>query len=110
MKVLIDNQLPLALRNFLSARGDDAVHVLDIGMAQASDLEIVRVASRDERTIITKDEDFSTLAALGRCPVPVVWVRCGNCRTQSLLYLFSESLDAIEEKLKSGERVIQLLK
>jgi hypothetical protein len=61
MKFLIDNQLPVALQIFLSGKGHDAEHVLELGMAEASDLEVSQYASRDGRTIIAKDEDFSVL-------------------------------------------------
>ena len=40
MKFLIDNQLPVALRNFPLDKGYDAAHVLDVGMAAASNLEV----------------------------------------------------------------------
>ena len=109
MKFLIDNQLPLALRDFLLDKGHDAVHVLDLGMARASDLEVSQFASTDGRTIITKDEDFSILATLGQCAAPVIWVRFGNCRTPVLLGHFLQSLDRIQERLRSGDRVIQLV-
>jgi len=109
MKFLIDNQLPLALRRFLSEQGHDVLHVLDLGMATASDLQVSQLAANEGRTIITKDEDFSILAAMGRCQAPVIWVRCGNCRTRALLDLFSQSIETIEEKLRSGNLVIQLI-
>ena len=38
MKFLIDNQLPAALARWLTAKGHDAVHVLDIGQGQTEDL------------------------------------------------------------------------
>ncbi len=110
MRFLVDNQLPLALRDFLVGKGHDAVHVLDIGMAGASDIEVSQLALKDGRAIITKDEDFSILAAVGRCSAPLIWVRFGNCRTTVLLSLFSQSLDTIVERLRSGEQVIELVR
>jgi len=110
MKFLIDNQLPSALCRFLSENGHDTVHVFDVGMAKSSDLEISEFASREARAIIARDEDFSVLAAMGQCAASVIWVRFGNCRTKVLLELFSQSLNAILQKLESGDRVIQILK
>jgi predicted nuclease of predicted toxin-antitoxin system len=108
MKFLIDNQLPLALCGFLLGKGHDAVHVLDLGMASATDIDIGRFASMDGRAIITKDADFSVLATMGRCSAPVIWVRLHNCRTVVLLNVFSRSLNTILEKLQAGESVIQI--
>jgi len=108
MKFLIDNQLPISLCKFLTDAGFDAVHVLESGMAETSDFEIGQCASREGRTIITKDEDFSILVTMGRCTAPVIWVRVGNCRSNALLGFFSKSLDLILERLRSGEGVIEL--
>jgi len=57
MKFLIDNQLPVAPRKFLTRAGFGAEHVLELGMGKASDFEIGQYASREERVIITKDEE-----------------------------------------------------
>jgi len=110
MRFLIDNQLPVVRRDFLISQGHDAKHVQDLGMSQASDLEVGQLASREGRAIITKDEDFSVLATMGRCSASIIWVRLGNCRSDALLEAFSKSLDPILEELLSGERVIQLLR
>lgn len=47
MRYLIDAQLPPALTRFLTANGEDAVHVLDVKMMEASDDEIWDLAGRD---------------------------------------------------------------
>lgn len=58
--------------------------------------------------IVTKDEDFSVLAALGRCRTAVIWVRLGNCRKGALIKAFSTSLDSILEKISAGDALIEL--
>lgn len=40
MKFLIDNQLPAALSRFLQAQGLESRHVMELGLDEASDLEI----------------------------------------------------------------------
>jgi predicted nuclease of predicted toxin-antitoxin system len=108
MKFLVDNQLPVALSRFLSQEGHDAMHVLELGMGSAPDLEIAQFAAANACTIITKDEDFAVLAALGRCVAPVIWIRLGNCRTGALLGFFSGSLSLVVERIRSGEAVIEI--
>ncbi len=56
MRFLVDNQLPAALARFLAARGLERQHVLDINLAQASDLEIWRYAASHEMIVVSKDE------------------------------------------------------
>jgi len=109
MKFLIDHQLPVALRKFLVDRGFEAHHVLDLNLDQASDRTIIEHAHRNEFVIITKDEDFSVLAALGLCAPPIIWVRLGNCRKTTLLLTFSSALDSILQRLAAGDKLIELL-
>jgi predicted nuclease of predicted toxin-antitoxin system len=40
VKFLVDNQLPAALAHHLTSRGADCQHVLDAGLAEATDAEI----------------------------------------------------------------------
>ena len=58
MKFLVDNQLPAALAVYLRKKGMDCEHVLDAGLAEASDAELCKYAAVNERIIISKDEDF----------------------------------------------------
>jgi predicted nuclease of predicted toxin-antitoxin system len=53
VKFLIDNQLPKALAEHLSKCGHDCQHVLDVGLAQASDMAVCRYAEAQERILIT---------------------------------------------------------
>ena len=109
MKFLVDHQLPVALSKFLEERGLDSHHALDLNLDQASDRAIVEHALRNKMVIITKDEDFSLLAALGLCPTPIIWVRLGNCRKSALLLAFSAALDSILQRLAAGDQLIELL-
>jgi predicted nuclease of predicted toxin-antitoxin system len=62
VKFLVDNQLPAALARFLASRGAECRHVLDVGLADATDAEIWEYASRNDCAVISKDEDFLYLA------------------------------------------------
>ena len=58
MKFLVDNQLPSAVVHFIRRRGLECQHVLEAGLAQASDTEICRYAMGRGFIIVSKDEDF----------------------------------------------------
>ncbi|HKG00495.1 MAG TPA: DUF5615 family PIN-like protein [Xanthobacteraceae bacterium] len=64
MKFLVDMPLSPSLAQWLIDAGHEAIHVSDIGMARASDTEIVARAKREGRTVITADLDYSRLLAL----------------------------------------------
>ena len=107
MRFLIDNQLPGALSKFLASRDCDCIHVIDVGLGQASDHEIWRYACEHDRTVITKDEDFLHLA-VKEPQTALIWVRFGNCRTAKLLAEFDRLWPRIVASLKAGDRVIEI--
>ena len=81
MKFIVDNQLPVALAHWLSARGEDAVHVLNLALDTTLDVEIWIRASAEGRIVVSKDEDFFHLANRSGDTGRLLWVRMGNCRT-----------------------------
>jgi predicted nuclease of predicted toxin-antitoxin system len=66
----------------LQAAGHDAAHASSIGLSTVSDSELIDVASREGRVIITADLDFPRLIALARADGPGTILRgaCGNAR------------------------------
>jgi predicted nuclease of predicted toxin-antitoxin system len=108
VKFLVDNQLPAALAQYLRKRGFDCEHVLEIGLASASDLALCRYAETQERILISKDEDFFYLASQSASKVRFVWVRLGNCRTAVLLAAFEQHWSTIESCLKAGDRIVEI--
>ncbi len=108
MKFLVDNQLPLALSQFLASRGCDCQHVTDAGLAAASDAEIWRCAHETERIVISKDEDFLYLASRAETKARFIWVRFGNCRTSALLEAMERLWPRVEASLRAGDRIIEL--
>jgi len=108
VKFLIDNQLPVALAQYLRKRGFGCVHVLDIELEEAADVEICRYAESEEYVIVSKDEDFVYHAKRPGAQLQVVWVRLGNCRTPALLAAFDAAWAQIESCLAGGDRIIEL--
>jgi predicted nuclease of predicted toxin-antitoxin system len=77
---LIDGNLPPSLGDVFRANGHDAVHLLDLGMQRAADIEIWRQAHSNRAVIVTKDKDFASLAISRADVCPVILVRIGNVR------------------------------
>lgn len=108
MKFLVDNRLPAALARFLSSRGHDAQHVLDLQMDEADDPDIWSHAVSQGRALVSKDEDFLHLANRPGASGSFVWVRLGNCRKQVLLAAFERALPAIITALEDGHCVVEV--
>lgn len=55
MKFIVDNQLPAALARWLSARGEDAVHVPYLALDHHPDADIWARASAEGCIVVSKD-------------------------------------------------------
>ena len=81
----MDHQLPVALARFIAMQGHQAEHVRDLGLKEADDRVIWQRASARSLVVVSKDEDFTFLAAASGGTGKLVWVRIGNCRKQALI-------------------------
>lgn len=108
MKFLVDNQLPVALARWLSDRGADAVHVLDLGLDTTADIGLWSRALGELRIVISKDEDFFHLAHRDGDVGRFLWVRMGNCRTAALIARFERDWPRIQQSFASGHRIVVL--
>jgi len=108
VKFLVDNQLPAALVRFFTAKGAECQHVLHLGLAQATDVEIWRFAAGRGMVLVSKDEDFFHLAVREGSEVRLVWIRLGNCRTQVLLSAMEKAWPRIEATLEAEDRVVEI--
>ena len=61
MKFLADQDVYGVTIRFLANLGHDIVPVSRIGLAQADDAELLRVAHKESRIFITRDRDFGAL-------------------------------------------------
>ncbi|MGD0129942.1 MAG: DUF5615 family PIN-like protein [Terriglobia bacterium] len=108
MKLLVDNQLPVALARHLTSLGHDCEHVAAVDLDAASDVEIWQYACQRGAVVVSKDEDFLYLASRPGSGACLLWVRLGNCRTRALIEAFERLWPQIERALLSGERVVEV--
>lgn len=108
MKFLVDQQLPLALARRISTQAHDAVHVRELGLERAEDLDIWREARIQGATIVSKDADFAGIARIQPGHPPVVWVRFGNCTNDALIQRFASVWPQVMSELESGAALVEL--
>lgn len=70
--LLLDQGLPRTTGRFLSTWSWDVVHVGDIGLARATDQQILDHARTDDRVCVTLDSDFHALLATAGTTGPSV--------------------------------------
>lgn len=108
MRFLVDAQLPPALVGLLRKHGHQAEHVVDIGPADAPDSQLWRYAIARSAVIITKDEDFAFMVAVGGTAPAIAWVRTGNVRRAALLAWFEPRIPQIVAAIEAGEQLVEL--
>jgi predicted nuclease of predicted toxin-antitoxin system len=93
MKFLLDQDVYAVTARFLVASGHDVVRASEIGMAQASDEELLKKAQEQERVFITRDRDFGHLVFVRGFGAGVLYLR-----------ILPSNLGAVHAEL---ERVLQ---
>ena len=107
MRFLLNLNVPRGLGKRLSAEGHDCRHAGDIGMARASDVEMVQEARRNQEVIVTHDLDYGHLLAFsGELAPSVIILRVRNVRPESLLTSITRAWPEIEGPLSEGAIVV----
>ena len=104
--VLLDQGLAPHAAAILRQRGIDAVHVAEIRMEQAEDIQILERARNEERVCVTLDHDFHThLAVTGRGRPSVVLLRIQGFDAQAQADLIQSVCLQCENALSEGAAV-----
>ncbi len=68
-------------------------HIRDIGMEEADDSDIWDYATQNGYVIVSKDSDFHQKSFLYGHPPKVIWLRVGNCSTNTIVSLLRTQYD-----------------
>jgi len=86
--------------------GWDAVHVSEIGLQRAEDLEILEAARQDHRICVTLDHDFHSHLALTRVDRPsVVFLRIQKLDATGQCALIRAVWETCEQALEDGAAI-----
>jgi predicted nuclease of predicted toxin-antitoxin system len=97
MKFLVDAQLPRRLALELTAAGHDAVHTLQLPAAnRTTDQDIVALATRENRVVLTKDNDFVVSFHLRGVPPKLLLISTGNISNDKLCTLLASNIKTLE--------------
>ncbi len=104
MRLLVDANLAPSVALQLRNVGHDAIHVYDVGLAQASDETIVEYALEREYVIVSTDTDFAAIIArLDLAKPSFVLLRHVNEMTpDGHAALLSANIGALAEELEAG--------
>ncbi|MEI7623767.1 MAG: DUF5615 family PIN-like protein [Actinomycetes bacterium] len=97
MKLLFDQNLSRFLVERVGSEFKGSLHVIQLGLDQATDREIWDWAGEHGFTIVSKDSDFHDLAASSVPPPKAIWLRVGNLSTNRIEHLLNENVDLMLE-------------
>jgi predicted nuclease of predicted toxin-antitoxin system len=90
MRYLIDAQLPRRAATWLSTHGGDALHTLQLpGGNRTSDADIIALADREQRIVVTKDADFVDAHLFQGHPTRLLLISTGNITNDELQNLIA---------------------
>jgi predicted nuclease of predicted toxin-antitoxin system len=87
VRLLFDQNLSYRLVELLSEAFPDSTHVRFSKLETATDAEIWDFAVREHVTIVSKDSDFRQRCLVFGPPPKVIWIRVGNCSTDTVAQL-----------------------
>jgi predicted nuclease of predicted toxin-antitoxin system len=106
LKLLLDQGLPRTAAARLRDRGLDAVHTGEVGLAAATDEEILAFALGSERVVATLDADFHALLVRAGAEGPsVIRLRIDRPASEPLAELLADLVDRCREDLAAGAMI-----
>ncbi len=98
MSFLVDMPVSPDVARWLNEKGYDAVHASQISLSKAKDKEIIEVAKKQNRIIITVDLDFPQILALSGARSPgIILFRGGNYSESEMLSLIARVVEKFSE-------------
>lgn len=108
MRFIVDTQLPFKLSTFLKKKGHDCVHTTDTFRGHLlQDEEIVEIAIKSERSVITKDSDFKHNYHANGAPPKILYLSFGNIGNKDLLGYFEAYIDKLVKLFEEGYEFIE---
>ena len=96
MRFVVDAQLPRRIARRLREAGHDAIHTLDLPDGnRTSDTEIIAIAVREDRVVVTKDADFVNSFIVARQPEKLILISTGNITNDVLEGILIPNLSTI---------------
>jgi predicted nuclease of predicted toxin-antitoxin system len=106
MMFLLDQGLPRATITELAARSLTAEHVGNLGMATATDEQILEAARNRDAVVVTFDADFHALLAMSKATTPsVIRIRIEGLKATDIANFLDRVVATAASELQTGAAV-----
>lgn len=95
MKLLLDQNLSRKLVSKLNNLFPGTEHVSKFNLERKDDAEIRKFANENQFIIVTQDADFFEMMLMKGFPPKIIWLRCGNTSSQTVLKLIINNSETI---------------
>ena len=107
MRFLLDECVPAAMAAMLGAAGHDCVHVYDLGLGGHPDEEVMALADREKRILVSADTDFGELLATAPVLAPsVILMRRTDKKPEALASVLLANLGQVSHDLAAGALIV----
>jgi predicted nuclease of predicted toxin-antitoxin system len=106
MRIPLDQGIGRSAAEALRKLGHDAVHVGELGLSTAEDHDLIALADREGRVVVTFDADFHAILAASGAPGPsVIRVRIEGLSGEAIARLLEPIFRELESDLRNGAAV-----
>lgn len=108
MKLLLDQDIFAKTRRFLEELGHDVIPVAQLGLAQASDTDLLKKSEELSRIFVTRDRDFGGLVFVSGLGAGVIYLRMLPSTQEAVHHELGRVLKIYSaEKLKAAFMVVE---
>ena len=103
MKLLLDMNIPVRFLRLLAEKGIETVRWSDVGMPNATDVEIMEYARMNGYIVVSCDLDFSAILSITHQLKPsVVQIRASVLHAERAVDLIATAIERYEKDLQKG--------
>ncbi|WP_448702813.1 DUF5615 family PIN-like protein [Mucilaginibacter sp. AW1-3] len=103
MSLLLDQNISFPVCSLLSEEFKNTKHVKQLGLVDASDLQIWQYAKANKFTVVTFDSDFIDFAIMKGFPPKIIWLRFGNASNLKIVNKLLSNKAMIKEFIANPE-------
>jgi predicted nuclease of predicted toxin-antitoxin system len=105
----VDAQVSPAIASWIEENfGLECRPLRDVGLRDATDLQIFHKAREQGAMVMTKGADFVLIQGQKGPPPQIIWLSCGNTSKARLREILSQALPRAMELLRRGEDLVEI--